>query len=519
MWSCCAGFTEPFDEVRSAEAVPQEDIDALLQQRGWLARLFRPLFRFVSKSWHLYPIGLLFALGFETASEISLFGLSAEASNGLSGWSILIFPTLFAAAMTLIDTTDGILMLGAYGWAYRKPIRKLFYNLTITSVSVLVALVIGGIQTFGLLVGQLHLQGSFWDAISELNGSFGVLGYGIVALFVASWVVSIIVYRCKGYDRHEMQGWKKLVLAVTAFTWTMGDRAMDCAMAADVVDRMPVKSRAASVAPYDWTGFYVGGHVGYGRGHADAALTDFGAPADNFGSSFGSLTGGIQIGYNYILPSRILLGVEADASFLNYLSADDVAWSRITAVADTAEKVDYMATLRGRLGYVFPHWIIYATGGYAWSLGRYLQNPGVIEDIDKALHLHTGWAVGGGTEFALSRNWTARLEYLYASFGHGDVTFPSGTSVESSSDVQSVRFGLNYKIGAPSANAGAGNSASSSPSQSDIWEIHTQTTYIQQGYPAFRSPYVGPNSLTPWAQTRNTWTASAFLGLRLLGWR
>jgi high affinity Mn2+ porin len=509
------GVYRAFRRVRSAEAVPQEDIDALLQQRGWLARLFRPLFRFVSKSWHLYPIGLLFALGFETASEISLFGLSAEASNGLSGWSILIFPTLFAAAMTLIDTTDGILMLGAYGWAYRKPIRKLFYNLTITSVSVLVALVIGGIQTFGLLVGQLHLQGSFWDAISELNGSFGVLGYGIVALFVASWVVSIIVYRCKGYDRHEMQGWKKLVLAVTAFTWTMGDRAMDCAMAADVVDRMPVKSRAASVAPYDWTGFYVGGHVGYGRGHADAALTDFGAPADNFGSSFGSLTGGIQIGYNYILPSRILLGVEADASFLNYLSADDVAWSRITAVADTAEKVDYMATLRGRLGYVFPHWIIYATGGYAWSLGRYLQNPGVIEDIDKALHLHTGWAVGGGTEFALSRNWTARLEYLYASFGHGDVTFPSGTSVESSSDVQSMRFGLNYKIGAPSANAGAGNSASSSPSQSDIWEIHTQTTYIQQGYPAFRSPYVGPNSLTPWAQTRNTWTASAFLGLRL----
>jgi high affinity Mn2+ porin len=174
-----------------------------------------------------------------------------------------------------------------------------------------------------------------------------------------------------------------------------------------------------------------------------------------------------------------------------------------------------MATLRGRLGYAFPHWMIYATGGYAWSLGRYLQNPGLTDDIDKALHLHGGWALGGGAEFAISRDWTARLEYLYRTFGHGDVTFPSGTSVESSFDVQSVRLGLNYKFGAPSGSAAASNSAASSPAQSDIWEIHTQTTYIQQGYPAFRSPYLGENSFTPWAQTRATWTTSAFLGLRL----
>ena len=266
---------------------------------------------------------------------------------------------------------------------------------------------------------------------------------------------------------------------------------------------------------YDWTGLYFGGHVGYARGKAQTTLTDFNTQPDNFGSSFGSLTGGIQAGYNYVFPSRILLGVEADASFMNYLSADDVAWSRATAVANTAEKVDYMATLRGRLGYAFPHWMIYATGGYAWSLGRYLQNPGLTDDIDKALHLHGGWALGGGAEFAISRNWTARLEYLYRTFGHGDVTFPSGTSVESSFDVQSVRLGLNYKFGAPSGSAAASNSAASSPAQSDIWEIHTQTTYIQQGYPAFRSPYLGENSFTPWAQTRATWTTSAFLGLRL----
>jgi len=112
----------------------------------------------------------------------------------------LIFPALFAAGMTLVDTTDGVLMLGAYGWAYRNPIRKLFYNLTITSVSVLVALVIGGIETLGLIAEQFHLAGSFWDGVAGLNENFGMLGYGIVALFVVSWGVSFVVYRVKRYD-------------------------------------------------------------------------------------------------------------------------------------------------------------------------------------------------------------------------------------------------------------------------------------------------------------------------------
>jgi nickel/cobalt transporter (NiCoT) family protein len=195
------GVYRAFRLVERNEAVSEESIDVLLHQRGWLARLFRPLFQFVSESWHLYPIGLLFAFGFETASEISLFGLSAQASNTVSSWSILIFPALFAAGMTLVDTTDGILMLGAYGWAYRNPLRKLFYNLTITSVSVLVALVVGGIETLGLIGGQFHLQGAFWNVISDLNSNFGALGYGIVALFVASWGISFAVYRFSGYDR------------------------------------------------------------------------------------------------------------------------------------------------------------------------------------------------------------------------------------------------------------------------------------------------------------------------------
>ena len=196
------GVYRAFRLVERGLRVTEADIDALLQQRGWLARLFRPLFRFVSESWQLYPIGLLFALGFDTASEIGLFGLSAQASNSVSGWSLLIFPALFAAGMTLLDTTDGVLMLGAYGWAYRNPLRKLFYNLTITSVSVLVALVVGGIETLGLIADQFHLQGSFWSTISDLNDNFGAIGCGIVGLFVLTWGVSFLVYRFNRYDRY-----------------------------------------------------------------------------------------------------------------------------------------------------------------------------------------------------------------------------------------------------------------------------------------------------------------------------
>jgi len=174
-----------------------------------------------------------------------------------------------------------------------------------------------------------------------------------------------------------------------------------------------------------------------------------------------------------------------------------------------------MGTLRGRVGYAFDHWMIYATGGFAWSLGRFIQTPGVVDETDRVLHLHTGWSAGAGTEVALAPSWTLRLEYLYRNFGQADVVFPSGATAASSYDIHTARVGLNYKIGGPSDNAWTGNFGGSSQTQFDNWEIHGQTTYIQQGYPGFRSPYLGENSFTPWAQTRQTWTASAFLGLRL----
>lgn len=194
-----------FVRVRRGEPYVEEDFDLLLGGRGFLSRVFRPMFRMISRSWHMYPLGVLFGLGFDTATEIGVLGISAaEASKGLSFWSILVFPTLFAAGMSLIDTTDNILMLGAYGWAFVKPIRKLYYNITITSVSVIVALVVGGIEALGLLGAYFHFKGWLWDGMAKLNDNFGTLGYFIVGLFSISWIVSIVVYKWRRFDELEL---------------------------------------------------------------------------------------------------------------------------------------------------------------------------------------------------------------------------------------------------------------------------------------------------------------------------
>ena len=195
-----------FVRVRSGGSYVEEDLDLLLADRGFLSRLFRPMFAMITRSWHMYPLGILFGLGFDTATEIGLLGISgAEASKGLSLWSIMVFPALFAAGMSLIDTTDNILMLGAYGWAFVKPIRKLYYNMTITFVSVIVALAVGGIEALGLLAGKFGLNGTFWDAVWTLNENFGALGYFIIALFGASWILSIAFYKWRRYEELEAE--------------------------------------------------------------------------------------------------------------------------------------------------------------------------------------------------------------------------------------------------------------------------------------------------------------------------
>ena len=199
------GVVRSFRRVKAGGRLIEEDLNALLAGRGLLARLFQPLFALIRSPWQMYPLGFLFGLGFDTATEIGLLGISAaEASKGLPVWSILVFPALFTAGMSLVDTADGILMLGAYGWAFIRPIRKLYYNMTITAVSVVVALLVGGIEALGLIGDKFNLQGGFWDLVGALNDDFGQIGYLIIGIFVASWIVSSLIYRLKRYDEIEI---------------------------------------------------------------------------------------------------------------------------------------------------------------------------------------------------------------------------------------------------------------------------------------------------------------------------
>ena len=196
------GIWRSFRRARRGEPVAEHELNLLLAGRGLLARIFRPLFRMVSRSWQMLPIGFLFGLGFDTATEISLFTVAAsQASGGLSFGTVMIFPALFTAGMTLLDTTDSVLMVGAYGWAFLNPIRKIWYNLTITAISVVVALMIGGIEALGLIADKLGLEGPIWDMIGALNGGLANFGYLVVGIFLASWAISYLIYRWRGLDQ------------------------------------------------------------------------------------------------------------------------------------------------------------------------------------------------------------------------------------------------------------------------------------------------------------------------------
>ena len=194
-----------FRRVRRGEPYCERTLDAFLADRGLMGRFFKPLLRVVARSWQMYPIGVLFGLGFDTATEVGLLGIAAvEGTKGLPIYDILLFPLLFTAGMSLLDTTDGILMLGAYGWAYVKPVRKMYYNMTITLVSVIVALLVGTVEVLSIIGAQLSLRGAFWDRIGGVSGNFGFLGFAIVGVFVGAWLLSTLIYRVRGYDRIDV---------------------------------------------------------------------------------------------------------------------------------------------------------------------------------------------------------------------------------------------------------------------------------------------------------------------------
>ena len=175
-----------------------ENVDLLGPQTGLLGKIIRPFFRFISNSRQMYPLGFLFGLGFDTATEIALLGIAAtQSAAGLSPWSILVFPLLFCAAMTLVDTLNGHLMIGAYGWAQAQPERKMLYNLTITAISVVTAVVIGCIQVSSLVADKMQLEGVWVELIDSLSEHFVTLGYGIIGLCMLTWAASVCLTKVK----------------------------------------------------------------------------------------------------------------------------------------------------------------------------------------------------------------------------------------------------------------------------------------------------------------------------------
>jgi nickel/cobalt transporter (NiCoT) family protein len=185
---------------KGAQRIDHDALDELLNKRGLLSRMLRPVLALASKSWHMYPIGFLFGLGFDTATEVGLLSISAvTAASGMPLWTVMLLPLAFTAGMSLVDSLDGVLMLGAYGWAYVKPVRKLYYNMNITLISVIAAIVIGGVEALQLIGQEFNLTSGIFGFAGSID--FGSVGYFIIALFVLSWGVSYAIYRFRRYDQ------------------------------------------------------------------------------------------------------------------------------------------------------------------------------------------------------------------------------------------------------------------------------------------------------------------------------
>jgi high-affinity nickel-transport protein len=185
-----------YRHVRSGGTFDKADLDLLLGGRGPMTRLLRPLFRLITRSWHMLPLGFVFGIGFDTATEVTMFSLSAtQASDGTNLAALLLLPALFAAGMSLVDTLDGVVMLGAYEWAVLNPIRRLRYNLVITLASAVLALLTGSIQLIGFLCDNDGLSGTLWTSIATLKEDFNSLGIAVVAVFLSAWGLSHLLSR------------------------------------------------------------------------------------------------------------------------------------------------------------------------------------------------------------------------------------------------------------------------------------------------------------------------------------
>ena len=187
------GIMKVFRDMRRG-VYDEETLEHHLANRGLMNRILRPIMKSISKPGQMYGVGLLFGLGFDTATEVSLLVLAAAgAASALPWYGILALPILFAAGMCLFDTIDGTFMNFAYGWAFSRPVRKVFYNITITSLSIMIAAVIGGVELLGLVSQQLNVTGRFWTDMQ--NANINTLGFVIVGLFVVTWAVALLIWR------------------------------------------------------------------------------------------------------------------------------------------------------------------------------------------------------------------------------------------------------------------------------------------------------------------------------------
>lgn len=300
----------------------------------------------------------------------------------------------------------------------------------------------------------------------------------------------------------DSQTWERVVAGVALGTLTLGTPALG----ADMALKAP-----AYKAVYDWTGFYLGGHVGYGDGSLGPGTNPVPEQGVFFPPTITGGIGGFQAGYNRQLSNRVVLGIEADATFTSPLDLP-----RLTPAPFNAT-IDYTGTLRGRIGYAFAAWMPYLTGGFAWGHSHVRINDADGNAVSTPGHYHTGWTVGAGAEFAVRGNWSAKLEYDYIDLARrmydlSDFALP-GVSVDPR--VHLLKFGLNYHFGdTPWAPSVSSNGQAALP-QSNDWNVHAQTTFLPQGYASFRAPYTGTNSLPGTGQLQQTWTTTAFLGARL----
>jgi len=313
------------------------------------------------------------------------------------------------------------------------------------------------------------------------------------------------------------------------------------AQAADLAGALPTKAPppAAPIA-YDWTGFYVGGHLGYAAGSSNWSATQGGAATPSLSGSVdlfntfdvfkatGSYLVGLQAGYNYMFSSRLLLGAEADVSFPSQLSGSQTISSASIGQANYQDQVEFSGTVRGRVGYApsfgsARNWLFYATGGFAYSYDQLTRTqlagapvggtavPGTVERLFMVPRV--GAAVGGGVELALSPNWMARLEYLYTDYRSRNATFPAGAQrFDSDLAVQTVRAGLDYRLGRDGIDPEI-LTKGPSPLDLDWFVVHGQQTFIEQYAPPFQAPYHGVNSLAS-NSGRETWDASLGVGFK-----